>query len=251
MDLAALVLAVLLRPGGLEVAHPWLGVQLAEQDGKVAVSLVFEGSPAQTAGIKNGDIIERAQGESIARSADLIHAVERAGVGAAFRLRLVTPDGVHRDAQIKLAVRPDVQRIQRGQLVGHEAPDFEIKKALRLAAARLGDLRGQVVLLDFWATWCGPCMAALPHLQALQDRLGGKGLRVVGVTSDDWRRVAEVTRARGLTYGQVADFEDRIGMRYMISAIPTLVVIGRDGKVVEVAIGDVGAVEQALAGLLP
>jgi hypothetical protein len=73
---------------------------------------------------------------------------------------------------------------------------------------------------------------------------------VVGVTSDDWQHALEVVKRRGLRYAQVRDVDEAIGARYLVTAIPTLVLIGRDGRVVEVSIGDTSAVDRAVADLL-
>jgi len=107
-----------------------------------------------------------------------------------------------------------------------------------------------VVLLDFWATWCIPCIQALPHMQQLHEKLGKKGLKVIGVTNDPWDKVGEMVKQRKLTYGQVSDETNAIGMQYLVTALPTLVVIGKDGKVRSVTIGDWGTVEQQITELL-
>ena len=186
--------------GGPEEAKPWLGLLLNDKTGHVAVEQVFGGSPAEAAGIRAGDVVQRANGAELAHASDLIRKVLETGVGGTLKLHIAAKAGGERDVRIALGVRPDVRDMQRAQLVGKAAPDFEIKKASGVYASRLAALKGQVVLLDFWATWCGPCMASLPHLQELHERFGKRGLRVVGVTSDDWSHVEEVVRRRGLTY---------------------------------------------------
>ena len=73
----------------------------------------------------------------------------------------------------------------------------------------LKSLRGKVVLLDYWATWCGPCQMATPTLEALHRQFGRQGLRVVGLSVDDQRSV-----------GGVKPFMKRFGMTYLVSASP-------------------------------
>jgi thiol-disulfide isomerase/thioredoxin len=228
---------------------PWLGVQLSEKQGEVAIDGVFAGSPAEAAGVKVGDVVRKVDGAAVTRSAELIEKVAHAQVGAVLKLRLAAK-GNEREVAVKLTVRPDMRTLQRSQLVGRAAPDFAIRKALGVYAPQLAALKGQVVLLDFWATWCGPCVSALPHLQGLHERFGQKGLRIIGVSNEKWEKVGEVVRRRGITYGQVSDEDNHISPRYLVTALPTLVLIGRDGRVVDVAIGDIAGVERTIGELL-
>jgi thiol-disulfide isomerase/thioredoxin len=68
-------------------------------------------------------------------------------------------------------------------LIGKPAPDFGGDFAINGKPTKLSDLKGKVVLLDFWAVWCGPCIGAFPHLRDLNDQFHDKGLEIVGVTS--------------------------------------------------------------------
>ncbi|MEO1008248.1 MAG: TlpA disulfide reductase family protein [Planctomycetota bacterium] len=71
----------------------------------------------------------------------------------------------------------------RGTLIGHEAPEMTIEWSSDDSIASLADLRGSVVVLDFWTTWCGPCLSSFPDVQALIDHYEGLPVRVMGVTS--------------------------------------------------------------------
>ena len=91
---------------------------------------------------------------------------------------------------------------------GTHAPDFATK-TLQGKPLSLKSLRGKVVLLDFWATWCGPCRMATPTLEALHKQFGSKGLRVVGLSVDDPG-----------TAPQVKPFAKAFGITYTLSAVP-------------------------------
>src|SRR5262245_51462063 len=141
MRLHALILTWLLAAGPagrLDEAKPWLGLLLNDRAGRVGVDQVFSGSPADAAGIHAGDVVSRANGAELTRSADLIRKVLETGVGGTLKLHIVATGGGERDVRIRLGVRPDVRNMQRAQLVGKAAPDFEIRKATGVYASRLG-----------------------------------------------------------------------------------------------------------------
>jgi len=98
---------------------------------------------------------------------------------------------------------------------------------------RLADRRGQVVLLDFWATWCAPCVAELPSLARLAASRGPRGLAVVGVNIEGEaarRAVADTVREAGVRYPTVLD-DGEARERYGVTALPYLVLIDRAGIV--------------------
>ncbi|MDQ5838517.1 MAG: redoxin domain-containing protein [Acidobacteriota bacterium] len=117
------------------------------------------------------------------------------------------------------------------------APDVELKttdgKLLRLS-----DLRGQVVLLNFWATWCVPCRSEIPGLNEMQRGLAARGLKVVGVTtSDDAERVLSYQKDVKQDY-TVALGDDAVAAKYAVGVLPTTFVIDREGRIRQKIIGE-------------
>jgi len=112
------------------------------------------------------------------------------------------------------------------------APDFSLK-SLGGKTVRLSDLRGQVVLVDFWATWCPPCRKALPHLQELHEEFQGKGLQVVGIATDQQgaKVVAPFVEKIGLTFTVVLT-DGKVDRDFGgIRGIPTTFVIDPEGNI--------------------
>ena len=129
---------------------------------------------------------------------------------------------------------------------GSVAPDFS-STDVNGKPFKLSDLRGKVVLLDFWASWCVPCRQSNPHVRALYDKYYAKGLDVVYVASDDgaeekWRKAIETDQLVGEGYHHVLrgydqklrgqDNPNDISDKYAIHYIPTKFLIDREGKIV-------------------
>jgi TonB family protein len=118
----------------------------------------------------------------------------------------------------------------RPALIGKEAIAFALKD-LDGNQVDLQALKGKVVMLDFWASWCGPCVAELPHIEKLHKDFKDRGLVTLGVNSED----ADVARAfvknKGYTFKTLVDEEREVMRKYGVSGIPQVFIIDRDGKV--------------------
>jgi len=133
------------------------------------------------------------------------------------------------------------------------APEFSLPN-LKGETVRLKDFRGKVVILDFWATWCGPCRMEIPHFQELTKRHGGRGLVVVGVAMDEpgAEVVKPFVRKNGITY-LVLIGDAYTANRYGgVNALPTTFVIDREGRVSKKYVGyrSLESFEEDLAPLL-
>lgn len=102
----------------------------------------------------------------------------------------------------------------------------------------LSSLRGHPVVLDFWATWCGPCRAETPIVNTIAQRHKDKGLVVIGVnTSDEDGLAAEYARQHGVRFPIVYDKSNTIARAYNVSNLPTLIVVSKTGKIVAIRHG--------------
>ena len=113
--------------------------------------------------------------------------------------------------------------------------------------------RGKVLIMDFWATWCGPCVAALPELQATYNKYHSKGVEVVGISLDeDKSALTSFIKTNKMPWPQVFDgkgWESRVPGIYGVKAIPFLLIVGKNGKIAAVNPREdlEGAVKRALA----
>ncbi len=127
------------------------------------------------------------------------------------------------------------QRVRSVVMVGMEAPDIVMADSTG-KARRLSDLRGKVVLIDFWASWCRPCRAENPNVVRLYHKYASKGFEIFSVSLDNSReRWLQAIHADGLVWpNHVSDlrgWSSAAGRLYGISSIPATVLVDRDGKV--------------------
>jgi peroxiredoxin len=127
--------------------------------------------------------------------------------------------------------------------VGSEAPDFSARTLdAQPRTKTLADYRGQVVLLNVWATWCAPCRVEMPGIQALHDAYAPRGLKVVAVSIDDAGTEASIRKFAetfGLTFEILHDAPGAIQRAYQTTGVPETFVIGADGVIRKKVIGAV------------
>ena len=117
------------------------------------------------------------------------------------------------------------------------APDFTVT-VLAGGEQTLSSLRGQVVFLNFWATWCPPCRLEMPSMERLHERLGNKGLTILAIDlQEPEQTVAEYVADNKLTFSVGLDSNGRVAQMYGIRSIPTTYIIGKDGEVIAGAVG--------------
>jgi thiol-disulfide isomerase/thioredoxin len=236
-------LAQPLLPPLLQV-RPWLGVSMAAADSVsvgvgagVGVGHVVRGSPAGRAGIREGDRIVRVDATPVMRGADVVRVVSSHRVGTVIDIAFIHA-GVEHSASMALTAFPSQDEMMRMDLVGTFAPAWRDVQAVSGSfPSSIGAIRGKVVVLDFWATWCIPCRVVMPKLGDLQARYGAQGLAVLGVSAEEAQDVALFARHAAVPYAIGVDPHAETTRLYGVMSLPTLVVIDKRGVVREVAVG--------------
>jgi cytochrome c biogenesis protein CcmG, thiol:disulfide interchange protein DsbE len=122
-------------------------------------------------------------------------------------------------------------------IAGRMAPDFALQ--LDGKAAHLSDLRGKVVLLDFWATWCPPCVDETSSLIQLQQQIAGRGGMVLGISQDeDQNAYQQFLTEHKINFPTFRDPEKTIPPMYGTAMIPEAYLIGRDGRIARKIVGE-------------
>lgn len=119
-----------------------------------------------------------------------------------------------------------------------KAPDFALKDGSG-KLVHLADYKGKVILLDFWATWCGPCKIEIPWFTEFERKYKDRGFEVLGVSMDDdgWKVVAPFVQEKKINY-RVLMGDDKTGDQYGgLEALPTTFVIDRSGRIASVHVG--------------
>ncbi len=137
-------------------------------------------------------------------------------------------------------------------LVGSRAPEF-VLNTLDGQRVALSDMRGQVVLVNIWATWCPPCRAEMPAIQASYARYRDKGFVVLAIDQrEDVATVQSFMQEYALTFSVLLDTTGTVGAAYQASALPSSFFIGRDGTVRVVYRGPLprGVIDATIEALL-
>jgi peroxiredoxin len=116
-------------------------------------------------------------------------------------------------------------------LEGQAAPDFSLKSSTG-ENLRLSEYRGEVVMINFWATWCGPCRQEMPLLDELYSRYERVGFNLLGVNiDDDSSRAMKMVADLGVSFPVLFDARKEVSKLYQVNAMPVTVLVDRDGNV--------------------
>jgi thiol-disulfide isomerase/thioredoxin len=220
-------------------SRAWLGVSTSPGPGRSGVQIghVVRGSPADRAGLREGDRLVSVAALRMGRAEDVSRAVGQHSIGDTIEIGFVRGQA-EQTVRAVLAAFPSQDEMMRMDLVGAFAPAWrDVESVNGSFPTSVGALRGRVVLLDFWATWCGPCRIVMRTLGSLHARYGAQGLSVLGVSTEESEDVALYVHRAAVPYAVAVDKHAETTRSYGVFSLPTLVIIDKRGVVRDVAIG--------------
>jgi peroxiredoxin len=127
------------------------------------------------------------------------------------------------------------EKIQKALAIGTVFPSFE-EKDLTGKALSVANYKGKVVLIDFWATWCMPCLAELPNVQKTYEKYHGQGFEIIGVSLDeDQAKLIDFTKQKNMDWPQYYDgaaWDNKLASKYGIESIPATFLLDRQGRII-------------------
>jgi len=204
----------------------------------VKVEHVVRGSPAEKAGLKDNDKITKVDTASVATAAEVTRLVSKHPPGDAVSVTVQRDGKGEITIHATTAARPTAEAIAKMEHVGTFAPAWtKLTTVTGTMPGSVQALRGKVALIEFWATWCGPCRLTQPQLGSLQAKYGPQGLSVVGITSDDAQAAADHARKTGMAFAAASDIDGSTNKAYGVTSLPTLFVVDKTGVVRDVVVG--------------
>ncbi|MBR6378974.1 MAG: redoxin domain-containing protein [Fibrobacter sp.] len=213
-------------------AAPWLGLSFKKTTFENHLALDIKGvhpeSGCFAVGITTGDTLVGVNGKPLTDMSQIQSAISGHKAGQKIKLEILR-DGKKRTVDAALTERPDDISSLTGSAIGSKIANFgenfykngEKRKA-----------KPKATLLDFWATWCGPCRKTLPVLANIYKKYGDKGLEVIGISEEPLETLnAFYERQHASPYPLYRDKTKDLWRRYGIRAVPTLMLLDKDGYI--------------------
>jgi len=222
---------------------------------------VFRGSPAETGDVRVGDFVLVFDGKPVADVRDLVTRVGAKPPGSHVKFLVFRKGDGKLEKPVVLDLRVDARERFKQEWLGRAMPAVSVSGVRDSDGGRI-DLspsatRGKVIVIDYFATWCGPCKMVMPQLEALQKEYAASGVRVIGVSGEEPEVVRPFVEKRGLAYTVGLDDEKGEFRKHLeVSVLPTVWVVDRNGKIQDIFFGaghhsQIDAAVRRAAGLPP
>lgn len=223
--------------GAVSRERPWLGIEMRHEPQGVVIERVLRGSAAAAAGLQPGDVLVTFGDLGIRRPTDLHEALAARSVGDRVSAS-VRRQGELRLFSVQLSPKPNSDALMQLLYTGAPAPSLSSLTVVSgTVNPSLKGLKGQVVVLEFWASFCSACRAMTPTLNQWHDELRVQGVRLLGITSDPFEEAERAAQHFEIRYPVFVDGSGEVSAAYTALSVPTLFVIDKRGIVRDVMVG--------------
>ncbi len=236
-------LSLSLYSDSFQQAKPWMGIAIGENPGGVGVNEAIAGTPAEKAGIKKGDIVKKIDTIQMKSPEQLINYVQSKGVGNDVKVEL------ERDKKLitltlKLEARPDELELVKKKLLGKNIPDFKLATINGKPPISKKEIENTVTIVEFWATWCGPCVAS--HKKLSQFAEENPNIKILAISHENMELIKAYAKKTNPKFTILQESDTTLAGFFMVSAIPMTAVLDRNGVVRFVTIGGGSYLDEAL-----
>lgn len=221
--------------------RPWIGV-VADPDGKnkgLLVSRVLLTSPAHVAGIKKGDLILQVQGKPVKSIADFRIILRPISAGDTLSVKLLPANKRSpKEVKLKLIALPNQTQLIKSQWMAKTIPAMPFEIVNSKKKDNLKNYRGKITVVEFWATWCGPCKQVASYLSHYQKKHPNK-INVIALSSEPQTRIDAYLKKYNINapYVMGRDDKDIIHKQLMVRSYPTVLILDEKHQLRKVLTG--------------
>jgi thiol-disulfide isomerase/thioredoxin len=227
--------STLLNAAPLQQAQPWLGVAIDEKGkGGLLIKSVLNKTPAEKAGLQSGDMITAIDASPVRSRDELMGILRSKGVGNSVTVHF-NRQGKAEKKTLKLEALPDRVEMMTRQVLDKPLPPFKVVTVSDRKALTNANLSGKVTILEFWATWCPACRAAIPRIN--QWAPAHAKVQVIGITDENEELVKEFLKTEKMNYTIAIDAEQNLQTALQVGSIPTFLLVDSKGVVRDIALG--------------
>lgn len=218
----------------IEQVKPWLGISIESKPNGVGVLNAIEGTPAEKAGLKSGDLIKKIDSIPIKDVEQLISYIRSKGVGNEVSVEFERDKKPMKFA-IKLEAKPDEFELVKKKLYGKLLPDFKLEGMSEKKVFTKKDLENKITIIEFWATWCGPCRASHERLSEFAEK--NPSIQILAVSYEESELIQKYIKSTKPKFTTVRDSSGELMKFFLVSAIPMSAVLDKQGRVQSLALG--------------
>lgn len=228
---------------GFQEVKAWMGVSIEDKPEGVLVNRAIPGTPAEKAGLKPGDMIRKLDSSAVKDRKQLIDYVQSKGVGNEVTLEIEREKKILK-LTLKLEAKPGELEVVQRQLIGKTLPEFQLENPAAKSAFTNKDIENKVTVIEFWATWCGPCRTSHKRLSEFVGE--NSSVKVIAVSNEESDLITDYMKKNTHKFTTLRDASGEFMKFFMVYAVPMTVIADRQGVIQFVSFGSGTYLEEAL-----